>query len=753
MRDYDSADALQMQGNAGETAADFLRRLDPTGTHNLVAFDPEKDGPSHGRTFAGGCFSEIAAWVNERDGLFNLYYTANEVRPDFPGTKPRKDDVVAIRAIFADADPLEGELDAERAKVLERVQGVHAFADADLIDSGGGFQLIAPLRDKLPADALNREWAESYGRGLSVQLGTDAVQNIDRLMRLPGAMNIPTPSKLKKGRVPRRAAIVRPHTRSFLKTEIEFAVTPKAHAGSEDKNPRITEVAEQLRLSRYEEADTFERLPAALQDKFRLATSADPALGNLWRGELPPGTTDCTGSSYRWHLALGLGRYGCFDAEDYAQLAFAWPYAVQADQDKYERLDPDGDGPRELARCWVKAAEPAIERLRSFFEPVDTPPDTRDFDAATKMAGSLGRGAEPRRALFFDASTLAGTKAPERVWIVPDLIPRDTVTLFSGDGGTGKSLLSLQLAVAVASGTLWIGMEAKQGTAVFLSAEDDRDELHRRLADIARAGGLEVADMPNLKMSSLAGEDALLAVLRGGLLVATQLYADIDAYLATVGPTLVVLDTSADLYGGNENDRANVRQFVGMLRRLALKYRCAVVLLSHPSLGGMLTGTGQSGSTAWNNSVRSRIYLERIKQEGGKEDDPNVRRLSNKKSNYGPMGVEYALRWQGGVFVSGGAVAEVRAEMEVKARRVFLELLRQYNVNGMPVNPSSSASYAPKVFADHPQAEGLSKAAFKVAMASLLRSEEIKVVVTGPPSRQVRQLVISEPSSPFGERT
>ena len=41
---------------------------------------------------------------------------------------------------------------------------------------------------------------------------------------------------------------------------------------------------------------------------------------------------------------------------------------------------------------------------------------------------------------------------PPREWLVDALVPMKTVTLFSGDGGTGKSLLALQLAVAVAAG-------------------------------------------------------------------------------------------------------------------------------------------------------------------------------------------------------------------------------------------------------------------------------------------------------------
>jgi hypothetical protein len=43
------------------------------------------------------------------------------------------------------------------------------------------------------------------------------------------------------------------------------------------------------------------------------------------------------------------------------------------------------------------------------------------------------------------------------------------------------------------------------------------------------------------------------------------------------------------------NDRAKVRQFIGILRGLALRQRCAVMLLGHPSVTGLDSGTGTSG--------------------------------------------------------------------------------------------------------------------------------------------------------------
>ena len=134
-------------------------------------------------------------------------------------------------------------------------------------------------------------------------------------------------------------------------------------------------------------------------------------------------------------------------------------------------------------------------------------------------------------------------------------------------------------------------------------------------------------------------------------LMQTALFDELEARAADEGPALVTLDTAADTFPANENDRALVRQFIGILRGLALRQKCAVLLLSHPSLTGLNSGSGTSGSTAWNNSVRSRLYLERVIQEGY-EPDTKARRLTVKKANYGATGGEIGMTWHEGVFVA-----------------------------------------------------------------------------------------------------
>ena len=85
---------------------------------------------------------------------------------------------------------------------------------------------------------------------------------------------------------------------------------------------------------------------------------------------------------------------------------------------------------------------------------------------------------------------------------------------------------------------------------------------------------------------------------------------------------LIALDTAADMFGGNENDRSQVRQFIGLLRGLAITPMPACCWRSHPSLSGINTDSGLSGSTGWHNSVRSRLYFKARQGTEGEKPTP-----------------------------------------------------------------------------------------------------------------------------------
>jgi len=345
------------------------------------------------------------------------------------------------------------------------------------------------------------------------------------------------------------------------------------------------------------------------------------------------------------------------------------------------------------------------------------------------MSGPNGNGKSTDGFETFCAAEFEGVLVPPREWLVDGVIPHKNVTLLSGDGGLGKTILALMLGAALSARTDWLGLKPMQGPSFYFGAEDDRPELHRRLDQIRRESGLSWGDLADLHGISRAGEDALLSVQDRGTIKPTELLNRLDTRLRDIGAIACFIDTSADVFGGDEINRQQVRQFVGLLRGLAIRNHLSVVLLAHPSLSGMASGSGTSGSTAWSNSVRSRMYLE------GDDKDPDARVLNFKKANYGPKGKPLRLRWQNGLFIPDDG-EKALASAQANAEAMFLATLDAYTTQGRHVSASQSVAYAPTVFSRDPNCKGFSMDSFRDAMNALFAKGAIKIETFGPPSKQ-----------------
>jgi len=305
-------------------------------------------------------------------------------------------------------------------------------------------------------------------------------------------------------------------------------------------------------------------------------------------------------------------------------------------------------------------------------------------------------------------TSLQGKPVPERDWVVQGLIPAHAVTMLSGDGGLGKSLLALQLQTCCAIGKYWLGRETANVRSLGFFCEDEQAELHARQAAINDHYGCDFKDLDACDWVSRIGEDNTLVEYvtkwrdgeRRDEFEETYLVAHIHNAAKQFGAQLVILDSLHDLYGGNENDRRQARQFIQVLRELAISINGAVVLLAHPSNTGMQSGSGAAGSTAWNNAVRSRLYLTKPKLDPDQEEDQDTRILKTMKANYSKSGGQIRLRWKHGVFVSEDEEAKPaglfdRIEASAFDRKI-LEGLATLARNGRSTSDKPRAgNYAP----------------------------------------------------------
>ena len=365
-----------------------------------------------------------------------------------------------------------------------------------------------------------------------------------------------------------------------------------------------------------------------------------------------------------------------------------------------------------------------------------------------QAAKSERQEASPPPLPFINMSNWDFVEVPEQEWIVPDRIPQRQCVLFSGEGAVGKSISQLHLSAAVVLGRDWLGTVPEQGPAIFIDAEDDPGVLHRRLAAIKQHYNVTFTDLINggLHLISLAGLDAVLAVANhGGKIEPTPLYKQLLEAAGDIKPRMIGIAAAANVYAGSEIDRSQVQQFVNLLTRLAMVANGAVVLISHPSLTGINTETGISGSTQWHNAVRARYFLKGIKPEDGEQPNNDLREIVFKKNNYGRVAESIVLRWTDGLFLPVPGVTIDQATKAAAADETFSGYILRFTRQGRNVSHKPNApSYAPTEFAKEPEAKaaGLTKKDFEAAMRRLLAAGKIRIEPYGPPSRGWTRLVV-----------
>jgi hypothetical protein len=250
--------------------------------------------------------------------------------------------------------------------------------------------------------------------------------------------------------------------------------------------------------------------------------------------------------------------------------------------------------------------EAGYNLLRSRVEAIDTTDKERKqrrldelrgiVDSAAAKAGKAGEPPVPALPLqWLDMSGWDTAPVPERKWAIKDRVPLNQAGLFSGEGGTGKSIIELTKNVAHVAGKDWLGSLPDQGPAFYIGAEDDADEIHIRLDAIAKHYGVTFKDLikGGLNVLCLLGQDATLCALgKGGRVETTALYKQLYEAAGDIKPKNISVDTLSRAFAGSEIDRVQVYAFAMHMQALAMVANGSVTVLSHPSLAGITADSG-----------------------------------------------------------------------------------------------------------------------------------------------------------------
>lgn len=284
-----------------------------------------------------------------------------------------------------------------------------------------------------------------------------------------------------------------------------------------------------------------------------------------------------------------------------------------------------------------------------------------------------------------------------RSWVVEGLAPSGQATLLTGAGAAGKSLVSQLMSTCIGAGIPFLGVPVVQCPALYITCEDDPEELHRRQEAICAGLGITLeSTRGRLYLKSLYGEDGneLCTFSVERKIIPSKRFHDIVQTAVALGIRFVVLDNTSHMFTGNENARSEVAAFVNLCNRMARDIGGSVIVVGFPNKAG----DSYSGSTAWENQVRSRLFLETPKNDDGAVIDADYRVLRNEKANYARKGAEIGFMWSHGTFVlppnGDGDAAISHAFTDSHA----LEALREIDNRWRAKNPFSSAANSPERF-------------------------------------------------------
>ncbi len=185
---------------------------------------------------------------------------------------------------------------------------------------------------------------------------------------------------------------------------------------------------------------------------------------------------------------------------------------------------------------------------------------------------------------------------PSQKFLIPDLIPEPVIGGILGAGGSRKSTVLLQLACSIAAGLPWAGGMGglpDPGGVIFVSCEDDDAVVHRRLratiqgmSDGIRNKEIQITELirANLYVLTRPGKNTLLVEKKSNQAEPTAIVDQlIKMAIEVQNLRLVIIEPISRLFGGNENDAADMSRMVEALESIREATGVTVLVAHHIS--------------------------------------------------------------------------------------------------------------------------------------------------------------------------
>lgn len=249
--------------------------------------------------------------------------------------------------------------------------------------------------------------------------------------------------------------------------------------------------------------------------------------------------------------------------------------------------------------------------------------------------------------VFLPLGSIDGNDIPETPWCVPGVLLDGKVAILSGQGGAGKSLMTLVLAVITTTGQPYAGFELADPfgprKVMLLSAEDDRDELERRLIAVCDVMGVDRAALGN-RLVIFKRQKNIRLVRRDtyGRDALTPYGQKVRDWIAKYNVGVVIADPFVKTHGGfDENSNDDMESVMTLLESIVTGLPCSMLIVSHNTKTGRANDQNAiRGASSIVNAARigwgfGAVTAEEHRNAGAPGSYREYVRMELVKSNYG----------------------------------------------------------------------------------------------------------------------
>jgi hypothetical protein len=210
---------------------------------------------------------------------------------------------------------------------------------------------------------------------------------------------------------------------------------------------------------------------------------------------------------------------------------------------------------------------------------------------------------------FYDANDALKERPPTE-YIIQDILPAASLSIFYGAPGSGKTNIVMDLCACCALGKRWLtsdtfdGFETKRVPVLWVDVDCGANLLHERWGAVLRGHGKNEIQRRAVKLQYASFLDPAFVANNDASV------NEIIARANKIGARIIVFDNLGNISGGMDENTSQMIQVVAHLRYIAERTNSAVVVIHHVAKNSDTPRRSSRGHGSIDASADNAFYVE-----------------------------------------------------------------------------------------------------------------------------------------------